>query len=252
MAKRLHQIGRRSVLAAGTILLGTVGCAFPHGSTGGDPLLGNFHRPIVPTPPPERGGLGLDSPAYDAGARIGVTSPDIPTPVENSSGFQSLPSLTSPNLFSGARTPFGTADDSTLTRRPMGASGARLPSPSDTCMRLPSMPAYTRSSNPDAVTARPRDPLGSVTSAAAFTPTETTSPIHLASHEVPRDPAKLERVEDAQAYFQSLGARGQRTEQLSAGEWFFTCAVGSKVYEARGRDQFDAMKKAAEQIQRDR
>ena len=59
MAKRLRHL-RRARRAAGALLLGAVGCAFPHGSTGGDPILGNFNRPIVPTPPPERGGLGLD------------------------------------------------------------------------------------------------------------------------------------------------------------------------------------------------
>ncbi len=251
MAKRLHQLGRQTVLAAGTILLGTVGCAFPHGSTGGDPVLGSFNRPIVPTPPPERGGLGLDSPAYDAGSRIGMTPPDVPTPVENSSGFMSLPSLTSPNLFSGVRTPFGSRDDSAFTRRPTGASGARLPSPSDTSMRLPSVPSYARSSGDDVV-ARPRDPLAAVTSGASFTPQEPMTPIRLVSHEAPRDPAKLQNLEDAQAHLQTLGATGQRTEQLSNGQWYFTCTVGSKVYEARGRDQFEAMKKAAESVKKDR
>jgi hypothetical protein len=248
MAKRLHQLGRRAMLTAGTILLGTVGCAFPHGATGGDPVLGNFNRPIVPTPPPERGGLGLDSPAYDGGARIGVTAPDIPTPVENSGGLQTLPNVTSGSLFTGIRTPFGSPDDSVLTRRIIGAGGARLPSPADAGMRLPPVPSYARSSSD--LIAQPRDP--SITSAASFTPVEPASPIRLVSNVAPSDPSKLKSLEDAQAHLQNLGARGQRTEQLSNGEWLFVCTVDSRLFEARGRDQFEAMKKAAEKIRGDR
>jgi hypothetical protein len=249
MAKRLHQLGRRAMFAAGTILLGTVGCAFPHGSTGGDPVLGNFNRPLVPTPPPERGGLGLDSPAYDGGARIGVTAPDIPTPVENSGGLQTLPTLTGSGVFTSMRAPFS-PDDSTLTRRIIGAGGARLPSPADAGMRLPPVPSYARSTND--LIAQPRDPLPSITSAAAFTPVDPTSPIRLATHTAPSDPSKLKTMEEAQAHLQNLGVRNQRTEQLSNGEWLFACTFDSKAVEARGRDQFEAMKKAAEQIRGDR
>lgn len=246
MAKRLHNLRRRAALAAGTILLGTVGCAFPHGSTAGDPVLGNFHRPIVPTPPPERGGLGLDSPAYDAGARIGLAPPDIQTPVDNSSGFMSLPNLTSPNLFSSGR-----AGDAGHTRRYSSVGGARLPSASDTSMRLPGLPAYA-SSGPDAVMARPRDPIASFTSGASFNPVEPSMPVHLASFEAPSDPSQIESIEDAHAHMKSLGARSQRTEQLSSGEWFFTCTINQKVYEGRGRDQYEAMRKVAMQVQKDR
>jgi hypothetical protein len=238
------------MLAAGTILLGTVGCAFPHGATGGDPVLGNFNRPLVPTPPPERGGLGLDSPAYDGGARIGVTAPDIPTPVDNSGGLQTLPSITGGTLFTGIRTPFGSPDDSALTRRIIGAGGARLQSPSDAGMRLPPVPSYARSSSD--LIAQPRDSQPSITSAAAFTPVEPASPIRVASHVGPIDPSKLTTLEDAQAHLQTLGARSQRTEQLSNGEWLFVCTVDSRVFEARGRDQLEAMKKAAEHIRGDR
>src|SRR5262245_53544105 len=245
MANRLGHLRRSGLCAASALLLGAAGCAFPHGATGGDPVLGNFNRPIVPTPPPERGGLGLDSPAYDGGARIGVTAPDIPTPVENAPGIQTLPPLTSPNLFVGARTPFGSADDSTLIRRPIGAGGARLPSPADAGMRLPPVPSYARSK--DDLIAQPRDPLPSFSSAAAFTPVEPASPIRVVSHVAPIDPSKLTNLEEAQAHLQNLGVRGQRTEQLSNGEWLFACTFDSKVVEARGRDQLEAMKKAAEQ-----
>ena len=141
MANRLLTLRRIFLGSSALLVLGTVGCAFPHGSTSGDPLLGNFNRPLVPTPPPERGGLGLDSPAYDAGARIGMTSPDIPSSIENSSGFMTLPQLSSPSVFSGARMPFGAPDDSSLTRRtPIGA-GAKLPA-LDNSARTTTTPAY--------------------------------------------------------------------------------------------------------------
>ena len=104
MASRLERL-RYGAVAASALLLGAAGCAFPHGATGGDPLLGSFSRPIVPTPPPERGGLGPDSPAYDAGARIGIAPPELPAAVENSSGFMTLPTLTTPSLFSAGKRP---------------------------------------------------------------------------------------------------------------------------------------------------
>jgi hypothetical protein len=102
MASRLERV-RYGAFAASAMLLGASGCAFPHGATGGDPLLGSFSRPIVPTPPPERGGLGPDSPAYDAGARIGVAPPEVPAAVENSTGFMTLPTRTTPSLFSAVK-----------------------------------------------------------------------------------------------------------------------------------------------------
>ena len=86
MTNRLERLRRSAVRGAGAVLLGVAGCAFPDGTSGGDPLLGSFNRPIAPTPPPERGGLGPDSPAYDGGARIGVTAPDGPAPADSSGG----------------------------------------------------------------------------------------------------------------------------------------------------------------------
>jgi hypothetical protein len=246
MAKRFH-LRRRAALAASAILLGTVGCAFPHGSTAGDPILGNFHRPIVPTPPPERGGLGLDSPAYDAGARIGMTPPDIPSPMENTSGFMSLPSLTTPNLFSNARTPFGSPAEG-LARRPVSATGAKLPMPGEQSSRSSPFPTY-RPPVTDSTGVRPRDSLATLTSPASFTPGEpASSPIKLVDYEVKRDPSKLETVQDGQAMLQEMGARSQRCEQLENGEWSYSCAMGLKIFEARGKDQMEAIKKVIEQV----
>ena len=118
-------------------------------------------------------------------------------------------------------------------------------------MRLPPAPSYTQPTA-DAAIARPRDPIASFTSGASFNPTQPQEPIHLASFEAPRDPSRIETIEDAHAHMQSLGARGQRTEQLSTGEWFFTCSINQKIYEGRGRDQFEAMRKVAMQYKMDR
>jgi len=251
MANRIQLLRRRATLAAGTIFLGTVGCAFPHGTTGGDPMLGNFNRPIVPTPPPERGGLGLDSPAYDSGARIGMQSPDISTPVENSSGFQSLPQASSTNILSGIQMPFGTPSDAGMSRRSGATAGARLPSPMETGPRMPAPQMGSRySAEPQAY--RGKDPVSSLTSGSALAPVEPSLGIRLASHEVRRDSSKVEKMEEGFEMLEAAGARGLRTEQLSSNEWLFACAVGPKVYEARGQDQLEAMRRVLEQVNKGR
>ena len=238
---------------ASAIVLGASGCALPNGTTGGDPLLGSFNRPIVPTPPPERGGLGLDSPAYDAGARIGVASPDVPAPVENSPGGMSLPQLTSPSLFSGTRMPFGGgADEPFMAGRPMGSAGARLPMMNDwPGSRLPMVPSFGRTSA-DAVEGRPKDAVYTLTNGSTYQPTESATPIKLVSHEAIKDPARVQSMEEGQALLQAAGARGLKTEQLGGGDWAFGCTVGSKVFEAHGRDPLDAMKQVLIQVQKER
>jgi hypothetical protein len=245
MGNRLQYLRRGGIAAAAALVLGASGCALPNGSTGGDPLLGNFNRPIVPTPPPERGGLGLDSPAYDAGARIGVTSPDVPTPVENSPGGQSLPQLTSPSLFSGTRMPFsGGADEPFVAGKQMGSVGARLPSSHEgPGSRLPMVPTYGRTSA-DSVTMRPKD--------STYQPSDTTAPVRLVSHEALKDPARVSSIEEGQALLQTAGASGLKSEQLSGGEWAFGCTVGAKSFQAHGRDPLDAMKQVLIQVQKER
>jgi hypothetical protein len=234
-------------VAAAAIVLAASGCAFPNGSTGGDPLLGNFNRPIVPTPPPERGGLGLDSPAYDSGARIGITVPDVPTPTDSSpGGIQGLPQLTSPNLFSRTRMPFsGGTDEPFVANKPMGAAGARLPTISTGVgSQLPSAsPTYGRTSA-DGAAGRSND--------AAYAPVDTSSPVRLVSYEALKNPARVSTMEEGQALLQSSGASGLRTEQLNGGDWAFGCTVGAKNYQAHGRDPLDAMKQVLIQVQKDR
>lgn len=246
MANRLQHLRRMGFAAAGGLVLGASGCAFPNGITGGDPILGNFNRPIVPTPPPERGGLGLDSPAYDAGARIGVAAPDIPGPVENSGGI-CLPQVTSPGVLSGARLPFAPgADEPYLAPRPATQLGARLPMPENTAR-----PQTFGRTSPDAMATRGRPPEYSVPGGLAFVPPEPT-PVQPAGYETLKDPAKVKTMEDAQVLFQAAGASNQKVEQLASGEWAFECTVGLKTYETRGGSPLEAMKVVLEQIQRDR
>lgn len=245
MANRLQHL-RQLALTVGALVLGTTGCALPNGVTGGDPILGNFNRPIIPTPPPERGGLGLDSPAYDAGARIGVAAPEIHTPVENSGGI-SLPQLTSPSVPSGARLPSaGGTDEPYVDQRPASPLGARLPMPQDTLK-----PQTFGRTSADAMAGRFREPEHSVPGGLAFVPPEP-SQVRPADYEILKDPTKVKTMEDAQVLFQAAGASGQKVEQLAGGEWVFECTVGIKTYEARGDSLLEAMKIVLEQIQRDR
>ena len=248
MGSRLQLLRRAGLAAAGALVLGSAGCALPNGGTGGDPILGSFNRPIVPTPPPERGGLGLDSPAYDSGARIGLTSPDVPAAVDGSPGGLSLPQLTSPGLMSGARLPFnGDAEEPFVAQRPV-ATGARLTSPLDA---PPRSPVIGRTS-PDAMAVRTHLSEYSVPGGLAFTPAEPPLPIRPVKFETLKDPAKVKSMEDGQSLLQAAGARNQVVEQLDCGEWRFACTIGLKGYEARGQEPLDAMKAVLEQIQKDR
>jgi hypothetical protein len=253
MGNRLQLLRRGGLAAAATFVLGAGGCALPNGSTGGDPLFGSFNRPIVPTPPPEHGGLGLDSPAYDAGARIGVAPPDVPTPVENFGGGMSLPQLTSPGLLSRTRMPFGGgADEPFVAGKPMGPAGARLPATGDgPGPRLSMTPALGRTGT-DGLVSRPKEATYSVANGPADLPPAAGTQIRLVSYEALRDPAKVRTMEEGQALLEAAGARGMKTEQLTGGDWSFGCTVGSKGFEAHGRDPLEALKVVLVQVQKDR
>ena len=156
-------------------------------------------------------GSGLDSPAYDAGARIGLTSPDVPTPVENSGGGMSLPQLTSPSLFSGARMPFGGGADEPFLAQKAGRVGARLPSPHDAA--APRLPVFGRTS-PDALAVRPRAAeYYGVPGGLAFTPPEPASPIRPVSHETAAGPGEGE--DDGGRPVAPPGGRGPRVRRSS-------------------------------------
>jgi hypothetical protein len=252
MAKLLHTLRRRCPLAFGVLLLGTVGCAFPNGTTQGVPLLGNFNRPFVPTPMPERGGLGPDTPAYDSGARIGVSVPDMPVNHENSNGFMSLPQLTSPSILSGARMPFST-QDTVVQNRHMPQMGARLMSTGNNANRLPVVPTNfvgQPQTTPHAVAARAPDPVTMLTSGSAIEAPKPESDVKSVKYQTLREIARVQTPEEGQEVLTQMGASSIKMEQASeGGDWVFVCIVGQKQYEARSPDKLQAMRAVIETIQ---
>src|SRR5262245_10553852 len=245
MANRLRIL--RS--AAGVLMLGAAGCAFPNGSTGGDPLLGNFNRPIVPTPPPERGGLGPDTPAYDGGARIGVGAPDLPQRGESPTGPMPAPvpgASSSPSTHGtpsspgtsgasgsppGARLSVGGPDDF-ITSRP-ATSGAQLPVSTDSTARLPAPPPLAPRRGTEVVEL-------------------PTPPVRTVGHEETAEPLLVPTVAELQLNLQKAGARDMRTEQSPDGEWLFDCTINDEAYQGRGRSAFEAVRLVWEQIQKGR
>lgn len=228
MANRLRHIR----VAAGALVLAAAGCAFPNGSMGGDPLLGNFNRPIVPTPPPERGGLGPDTPAYDGGARIGVGAPDVGAPIRNTSGPMSLPAP-APNPISGARLPSSGMDE-VLHADHRTPAGAQLPVPADSGIRNASFQSPEPQPMPEIA--------GAVTG-------PSLPPLRLANHEV-RDSSRPQTIDGVQARLQAAGARGMRTEQAPDGEWRFDCTINGEVYQGRGPSALEAMRLVLETVQK--
>ena len=248
MADRRKQRILRASYALGMLLPMAAGCAFPNGSMQGDPMLGSFNRPIMRTPAPERGGLGMDTPAYDGGARIGATPPDIPGAVENSSGFMSLPNLTVPNLFSQAGQ-YGGGDDVRVRRVPTGAALPPVGADTPRFAALPKLP--TPGQGPDAVIARQRTQIG-FTSGASIEPGLPSSDIKQVRYDVAAEAVRIHSVEEGQNALATMGTRGQRMEQAEGGEWVFSCSFGVKFYEGRSRDRTEAVRSVMEQIQRDR
>jgi len=243
MANRL----RRLRFAAGALLLGAAGCAFPNGSTGGDPLLGSFNRPIVPTPPPERGGLGPDTPAYDGGARIGVGAPDVPQRGETPTGPMPAPAPGTypspgapgapgtpsspgtpgaPGSPTGARLPVGGPDECISSR--LVTSGAQLPMPTDSAARLPAPPPLSPRLLPE---------LGEL----------PAPPVRTVSNE---EPSLVPTFEELQLNLQKAGASGMRTEQAPDGEWLFDCTINDEAYQGRGRNALEAVRLVWEQVQK--
>ena len=109
-------------------------------------------------------------------------------------------------------------------------------------------PTY-RPASPDRADARTRDLLSSSTS---VTPTDSGSMIRPIHYEAPTDPARTETLQGYQEMLMIAGAQGQRAEQLAGGEWIYSCTVGPKLFEGRGRDQVEALRKVLEQVKNGR
>jgi hypothetical protein len=217
MANRLDRRRQWATAGVGALLLGAAGCAFPNGSTGGDPLLGSFNRPIAPTPPPERGGLGFGSPAYDAGARIGVAPPEYPVAAQTAGRSITLPT-------------------------PKQLSVARLPNSTEPPARMPVQFA----------TASTDEPAYRLPGPTTCTFPEVPPPVRCVSHAALRDPARVRTMEEAQALLEVLGATAHRADRRENGDWSCSCTVGPRMFAAQAAEPLEAMRLLLEEIEKGR
>ncbi len=253
--RKISRLRKLATLGAVTFFAITTGCALPGGAYQTDPALGNFNRPITGTPPPERGGQGLDSPAYDAGYRIGAGAPEAPgfSRDYNSNGIQTLPTLTTESLFARSS---GLEGDGKYARKPTGAHGARLPGTAvaDNGVRGPSLPpAWSSPSTPGSVTSRGNSPLTGITSGSSISPDMGVAekPKYIPDYNL----ANIRTMEEAQAVLNTHGVKWQRLEQVENGDWVFACSTqeptGRAVfarYEARSTDKMEAIRNVIHQV----
>jgi hypothetical protein len=269
MANQFVKTGKRlGVWTASAILLASVGCAFPDGRYGGDPMFGSFNRPIAPTPPVWGGGDPGHSPAYDGGAHLSQTQPEVQTStgparekiliVPTYSGGLGMGGWLRGGSGSGGRTtseekssPIG-GESSSSIQKPTYPLGAKLPSepPSRTSVAA----AIGSKQNPDSVSFRTLETGAMLTSGANIEPyfpkKKAYVPIDLT-----KDPASITSVEEGQSVLTTCGAKLQQSEQEPTGEWRYMCTMGAngelRRYEARGNDQLEAMRAVMFQIQKD-
>jgi hypothetical protein len=269
MAKQFVKTGKRlGVWAASAILLASVGCAFPHGRYGGDPMLGNFNRPIAQTPPVWGGGDPGHTPAYDGGAHLGQSPPYVPTStgpakeklliVPTFSGSLGLGGMFHSGGSSKATstesnsTPVNGENTSSLMK-PGNPVGAKLPL--ETTSKASYATMYGAKQNADSVSFRTHESGAMLTSGANIEPyvprKKVSIPIDLT-----KDPASIASVEEGQSVLTTCGARQQKLEQDPTGEWRYMCTMGAngeiRRYEARGNDQIEAMRAVMYQIQKDK
>jgi len=253
--------GRRIGLAAVSLaLLAAVGCGFPSGRYGGDPMLGQFNRPIAPTPPIWTGGDPGVSPAWDAGARMGLPSPDVPA----SSNSLLEKSFIMPT-FSGSLGIGGVLRPETTDRAtgmPSANSPMRKPPASTGAILMPSSPiaAYAPAAAPlpmtvHSVQARPLDSHTLLTSGSSLEPI-SPEPRRLNPTVFVKDPRSVASVEEGQTILQTCGARTMAMEPQPTGEWRFVCTVGDgsdcKRYEAKCDEQIEAVRAVMWQIKNER
>jgi hypothetical protein len=270
MANQLNPIGGRKRIGRwtlATLLLTGFGCGFPHDRYGSDPLLGNFNRPIAPTPPIYTGGDPGLSPAYDGGARVGLPSPDVPArsnaildrmfvvptysgnlglgnaiygtpsgPTPGSGGFpQSKAPSTSPG---GTNSPL-----SPNLTRPYSTGAQLMSTPSPTMEGNKFLPGIV--ATPNSVTPRELDSNTMLTSGAMIAPT-VLIPKPMSMRSSMRDPRTVATVEEGQSILQVCGAKSMVMESQPTGEWRFVCTVSdggqAKNYEARSTDQIEAVR----------
>lgn len=133
-------------VAAGVLVLQSIGCGTTHSNRGGDPVLGSFNRPIVPTPSPTGPNIGGPMEGPGVYAPPGVSADQLRpsefptvqlggTPVNGPlPGYTTAPYTPMTSGLGGA---FG---GEAMTRRlPGGVRGATLPPPTS----QGAMPAMT-------------------------------------------------------------------------------------------------------------
>jgi hypothetical protein len=275
--RRVWALAPLSVVLAGAIGCGT-GKSYTHD---GDPLLGNFNRPIAATPPPTGadignvwdGGPGI----YPAPAIGNNQTPYIPgqlaplpgvTQPTGGSTTTSLPGSSNTNaaMAGGPRgakatiTEYLSPDENTQASIPtrVGASiplGNRFDQAAVQIQQSPTPPSEPLPPSADPNAVQIRQPRAIATSRGSAIVPEG-GPLPLPN---PNAPQTVRSLEEGQQVLNSHGIKWQRLERIESGDWQFTCAVSSnpngtsaKQYSARHPDQLQAMQQVIEQVQRDR
>ncbi|QVL31421.1 hypothetical protein KIH39_21630 [Telmatocola sphagniphila] len=263
----------RSVLSiAGFSLLTVSGCAFPHGNNGGDPALGNWNRPIAPTPPPWTGGMGGGSPAYDAGARVGVPSPDVPSPTTllNANSPASRTSWNMPSPITPANTDYAVANtdkQKSWTDRLFHPTPHKTP-PSEgpklqASEQLQPLPAIPTSAAKDgfpagsSIVLRPQAPINGIVAGSALPPELHNSTLRLVAPQ--GESAKIQSVEEGQMILVGYGLKWQTLQQVENGDWQYSCVVAADLngtnyrrYDARHPSAVEAVRAIVDQARKDR
>jgi hypothetical protein len=255
-------------LVAG-LFCASVGCGWTHGRYQSDPMLGSFNRPIAATPPIFTGTDPGVSPAYDAGARIGLPSPDVAAPPKQTDDAGLIVptyqgNIGMGNLFRGGAknggasgrftTPVPTnGSGGVLFGRPISANGARLPTvdgESDkTAMFTPGivspLPGNVAAATP------PRGVHAALISGSSIEPNLPKPKVDPAQQAL-QNPQQVSTIEQAQSALSTCGARTQALEQTPTGEWRFVCTMGDgndcRRYEAKHSEPIEAVRAVLFQV----
>jgi hypothetical protein len=250
------------------------GCAFPHGTTQGDPLLGNWNRPIAPSPMPYAGQGGGGSPAYDGGARIGMPSPDVlsgpgkPLPYgsfeTNPAAKTSwvMPAPAAPNnveLAGGKPKPRASWFFSPLMAQQSQADGAKLQTEQPRVEPLlPNRPSYDSYPPGYQAAARPAHPSNAIVPGSAMAPEMHSSALRLVTPESP-EAVKVQTIEEGQLILAGYGLKWHNMAQVDNGDWQYSCVIASdwngnayRRYDARHAHALEAVRAVVEQAKRDK
>lgn len=273
MANPYTTTGRRiGICMAAGLLLASVGCGWTHGRYQSDPMLGSFNRPIAATPPIFTGGDPGVSPAYDAGARLGLPTPDALAPLkQNDEHGLILPTyqggMGMGTLFRGVSggsnksggaagrftTPVPTINGGMLFNRSASIGGARLPAieseSAGTAMYVPGMVSPLPGNM--AAAAPHRDIHSAMINGSSIEPVMAKPKVD-PTQQALKNPQDVTTIEDAHAVLTTCGAKTQALEQSPTGEWRFICTMGEgndcRRYEAKHREPIEAVRAVMMQV----